>query len=143
MQVANAASTAAESPTSAVTALPPTRAATSAARGGVEVDDAHRRARGGEPAGRGAADARAAAGDERDLARERLVAHDAGSQREDDEPGLGHLLDRVARAFACVAAVAQAAVGLLVGAERGHLVHEHAAEVEGLRGAQRGVELAS
>ena len=54
---------------------------------------------------------------------------------DDDEALLGHLPHRPLRALACVAAVAVAAVGLLVGAERRHLVDEHAAEVERAGGA--------
>ena len=52
------------------------------------------------------------------------------SGAEDDHLDLGHLADRVGRALPGVAAVAEAAVGLLVGPPRRHLVDEHAAEVE-------------
>ena len=47
-----------------------------------------------------------------------------------DEAGLGHLPHGVGGPFAGVAAVADAAVGLLVGPPGRHLVDEHAAEVE-------------
>src|SRR5438034_11573604 len=45
-----------------------------------------------------------------------------------DQAQLGHLVDGVVRAFSRVAAVADPAVGHLVGAPRGHLVHEHTTE---------------
>src|ERR1700690_557807 len=60
---------------------------------------------------------------------------------DDDEALLGHLPDRPLRAFARVAAVADAAVGLLVGAEGRDLVHEHAAVVERARGFEGVVEI--
>ena len=49
---------------------------------------------------------------------------------EDDESLFGHLTHGVGRTLAGVAGVAQAAVGLLVGAPGRHLVDEHAAEVQ-------------
>src|SRR3954449_3885248 len=60
---------------------------------------------------------------------------------EHDQAGLGHLVDRVVRAFPGVAAVSHAAVGHLVGAPGGNLVHQHAAEVELPRGAEREREI--
>ena len=56
------------------------------------------------------------------------------SHLDDDEALLGHLAHRVVRALAGVAAVADAAVGHLVGAPGRHLVDQHAAEVERARG---------
>ena len=57
---------------------------------------------------------------------------------DDDQARLGHLADRVGRALAGVAGVADAAVGHLVGAPGGHLVDEHAAEVERAGRLERG-----
>ncbi len=47
-----------------------------------------------------------------------------------DHADLGHLLHRVGRSLAGVAAVAQAAVRLLIGSPRGYLVDQYAAVVE-------------
>ena len=65
----------------------------------------------------------------RDIDSERSDAA-ASSSTEDDEPALGHLVHRIVRAFARVPAVAQTAVGHLVGAVRGNFVHQDPAEVE-------------
>ena len=65
-----------------------------------------------------------------ELSRSAATTASERSRGQDDHAQLGHLADRVGRALAGVAAVADAAVGLLVGPPRRHLVDEHAAEVE-------------
>ena len=62
--------------------------------------------------------------------RPRLIRCRRLQDLDDDQALLGHLPHGPLRTLAGVAAVADAAVGLLVGAERRHLVDEHAAEVE-------------
>ena len=80
-----------------------------------------------------------------DVARTAIPALDAcelgRSELDDDQALLGHLAHRVVRAFLGVAAVLHAAVGHLVGAERRHLVHGDATEVELVRGPQRGAQV--
>src|SRR5439155_26274146 len=61
---------------------------------------------------------------------------------DDHETFLGHLADCPGRAFLRVAGRLHAAVGHLVGAERRRLVDRDAAELEALRGLERGMDVA-
>src|SRR5947209_16001125 len=62
------------------------------------------------------------------------------SALDDDEPLLRHLADGPRRAFLRVSRCLHTAVGHLVAAEGRRLVHHDAAEFEGVRGAERGVD---
>src|SRR6266566_7439833 len=63
-------------------------------------------------------------------------------QIENHQSFVSEFANRVSGALACVARILDAAVGHLVGPERGRLVDDDAAELELLRGVQRSLELA-
>ena len=60
---------------------------------------------------------------------------------DDEQLRLGHLLDRVARAFAADARVLHAAVRHVIDAPRRHVVDDDAADLEGVEGGQRVVQI--
>src|SRR5512132_293589 len=92
---------------------------------------------GGEGA-TGASSAGSPAGGRRGLLAQGIVrAESNASAGEYDQALFAHLAHSVMRAFLGVPRRLDAAVGHLVGAERGRLVDRDAAELEGVRGRQR------